>query len=66
MKILTANIVVVTDVTAELVLQFVPIEEIVIAGDDGNTIDPEDEIVSCNKFEVFCCGVENIVDGLVS
>lgn len=65
MRILTASIVVVTDVTAELVLQFVPIEVIVIAGDD-DTIEPDDEIVSRNKFEEFCCGFENIIDGLVS
>lgn len=55
---------VVTDVTTELLLQFVPIDVIAIAGDEGNTTELGGEIVSCNKI-VFCCGFENIVDGLV-
>lgn len=60
--------VVATDVTAKLLLLFDAIEERAIAGGGGGkTIEPDDEIVWCNKFEEFCCcRFENIVDGLVS
>lgn len=44
--VLTAKIVVATDVTAELLLLFDTIEEIAIAGGGGGrTIEPDDEIV---------------------
>lgn len=58
--------VVATDVTVKLLLLVIE-ERAIAGGGGGRTIEPDDEIVWCNKFEEFCCcRFENIVDGLVS
>lgn len=58
--------VVATDVTAELLLDTI-VGIAIAGGGGGRTIEPDDEIAWCNKFEEFCCcRFENIVNGLVS
>lgn len=58
--------VVATEVIAELLLDTI-VGIAIAGGGGGRTIEPDDEIVWCNKFEEFCCcRFENIVDCLVN